>query len=166
MQIRSRLQTQKVIQWHQTCTASAMSRSIWVSVLCLCHRNTQSCWKIQMERSLLQSRQRSLGRVSSSVRFCPTRKDPFQPPPLVSIFKPPSAMILLWSARRQPECCWLRAYNVSSSRVLELSSSPDLYLLLVVKRQALHQHKDPFLLWHIRQQRVSVYRCAPRVKVL
>lgn len=75
---------------------------------------------------------------------------------------PLSIQIPLWSGRLQPECYWLRAYNVSLPPVLALSSSPDVHLLLVMKRQALDQHKEPFQLWHNIQQLESISRFMSR----
>lgn len=75
--------------------------------------------------------------------------------------KPLFIQIPLWSGRPQPAHYWLRAYNVSSPPILELSSSPDVYLSLLLKRQALDQHnkhKEPFQLCHNMHQLKSMWR--------
>lgn len=132
MQSSNSLQARKVARWHQTCAASAMSRSIGVSDLCPPHRNTQSRWEIQTgTHGLLQSRQCRRGRVFAPPPLRPSAppgqilsrpRGSLSTPPLVSIFKPPFAMILLWSARRAG---WVL---LTESPRCELSSGPGAFI--------------------------------------
>lgn len=123
-----------------------MSRSIWVTRL-LSGGQTQSrgvsCKGSHGGRTHAPSVIPTVGRSSfiSAEALRGPQRFLSTPPSSLPLQNPLSIQTPLWSGRLQPECYRLRAYNVSSPPVLDLSSSPDVCLLLVVKRQALDQRE-------------------------
>lgn len=130
------------------CNRSIMQRLIWMTLLCLptilCNQPCKKKKSHLRKTGVFGQSQQLLGRLIFLVRLFETHNDFFQLHLQSPSSNPLSIQIPLWSGRLQPECYWLRAYNVSLPPVLVLSSSPDVHLLLVMKRQALDQHKEPF----------------------